>query len=417
MSVIANNKYRILANGAFLVLSIFAPLLVFPYLSRVLGQNGFGLYLSVLSFLGFLVIFCDFGFNISSAKRLALSQDDNKTRSEIILTTTLIKFILFIIASIFYVIFILNFSNYSLLLESIFPVILFLAALAMQPLWYFIGADKLILNSVLVSMGRILPLGFLFVLVRDQGDFKLAIQIQSLGMLLCCLASYFYIAFKEEISLNIPKSSVFFQYLKEDYMLFASNMLVGLYASLNAVLLGINTDFKQVATYAGIERIFKTIESVLASSGSLFFPSIARKMRDDKLSAAGHINDVVKFYLAAGAIIVACSCLFGSELLALVYGREFDSQTPVLYLFMFVPVLGATSIAWGNLGLLNLGKNTLFFKILLSGATLNILLIVFLSSKLGAIGGAIAILAATAVVSFQMKFHLNRQIGQHNNEI
>ena len=131
----------------------------------------------------------------------------------------------------------------------------------------------------------------------------------------------------------------------------------------------------------------------------------------------GDINDVVKFYLAAGVIIIACSYFFGSELLALLYGREFDSDTPALYLFMFIPVLGAIATAWGNLGLLTLGKNALFFKILLSGTTLNILLILFLGSKLGAVGGAIAILAATAIISFQMKFHLNRQISQNNNEI
>ena len=416
MTSVDNSKRKIFINGIFLVLSIFAPLLAFPFLSRVLGQEGFGLYLSVLSFTGFLVIFCDYGFNVSSARRLALNQDDNSIRSEIIITTTFIKFVLFVLASIFYIAFISTFSNYSSLLSSLLLVIFYLFALAMQPVWYFIGAEKLVLNSILVATGRILPLGFLFYLVRDQEDFKLAIQIQSIGMFLCCVTSYFYIWLKEEISFEFPKKTVFIKYLKQDYMLFFSNILIGTYSSFNAVLLGINASFSQVAIYAGIERIFKTIESILVSSGSLFFPAVARKILTDKSGATDDIKDVVNIYLLAGVGIVSISLFFGNKLLALVYGTDFDFENPALYIYMFVPVLGAIATAWGNLGLLNLGKNTLFFKILLVGASINILLILLLGGKLGAIGGAVAILAATIIISFLMKFNLDRHIKVHDQE-
>ena len=412
MSVTKNSKLKIVINTSILVLSIFAPLVALPFLSRVLGQNGFGLYLSVLSFTGFLVIFCDFGFNVSSAKRLALNQENHVLRSEIIITTTLIKLFLLIIASLFYALFIFSFVNYSRLIDSVFLVIFFLSCLAMQPAWYFIGAEKLIFNSSLVAMGRILPLGFLFYFVQDQDDLELAIQIQSVGMFLCCFASYLYIGIRENISFEFPSTRVLVRYVKEDYMLFFSNVLVGIYASFNAVLLGINSEFKQVGTYAGIERIFKTLESIIVSIGSLFFPYIAREIQVNKARAARSIKDIVKIYLSAGVIIIVISFLFGSKLLTLVYGSEFDSDTLALYIFMFVPLLGAIATAWSNLGLLILGKNTLVFKILLIGAILNLILILSLGSNFGAVAGAIAIFVATAAISFQMKFHLNRHITQ-----
>lgn len=416
MSIVANNKFKIFANGALLVLSIFAPILALPFLSRTLGQNAFGLYLSVLSFMGFLVIFCDYGFNISSAKRLALNRDNKKLRSEIILTTSLIKFLLFIIASLFYFVFIFLVPSYSILLDSISPAICLLAALAMQPMWYFIGSEKLVLNSILVAMGRILPLGFLFFLVRDQADFNLAIEIQSTGMLLCCIVSYLYILRQEDIVFSVPKRRIILAYLKKDYLLFFSNILIGVYASFNAVLLGINADFKEVATYAGIERIFKTIESVLTSSGSLFFPSIARKMRVENSNAVRDINDVVKFYIAAGILIIICSVFFGNYLLSLLYGSEFDSDTTALFLFMFIPILGALATAWGNLGLLTLGKNSLVFKILLSGTIANVVIIIILGDNFGAVGGAVAIFVATGIIAAQMKYQLNKHMYRKTTE-
>jgi len=54
----------------------------------------------------------------------------------------------------------------------------------------------------------------------------------------------------------------------------------------------------------------------------------------------------------------------------------------------------------------------LFFKIILFGAALNVILIMYLGSDFGAVGGAISILAATAVIAFQMKFHLNKHISE-----
>lgn len=412
MNLVGRSKIKILVNCSFLMLSIFAPLLSLPYLSRVLGQDTFGLYLSVLSLMGFLVIFCEFGFNISSAKRLALTQDSNIVRSEVIFTTTLIKFFLTLLAGIFYLVFIFNVSNYSRLQDISLPVIFLLASLSMQPAWYFIGAEKLIINSVFVAMGRILPLGFLFYLVRDKGDFELAIWIQSIGMFLCCFASYLYIGIKENIFFKIPSIEILISYVRSDYMLFFSNLLIGLYASLNAVLLGIKADFIEVATYAAIERIFKTIESIIVSTASIFFPSIARKMVADQVDAAKDIRTVVKFYFLVGVSVIILTICFGSELLELLYGGDFDYGTNALYIFMFIPIVGCLSTAWANLGLLVLGKNTLFFKIILFGAALNVILIMYLGSDFGAVGGAISILAATAVIAFQMKFHLNKHISE-----
>ena len=140
--------------------------------------------------------------------------------------------------------------------------------------------------------------------------------------------------------------------------------MVGVYASLNSVLLGVNSNFNEVATYAGIERVFKTLESFISSSGTIFFASISRKMRDKPSAGAVDINHIVRFYCFVGFSIVVITSLFGSDLLRLWYGPDFNYDSPSLWILMFLPLFGSLATAWGNLGLLNFGHNAQFFRII-----------------------------------------------------
>lgn len=47
------------------------PLITLPYLTRVLEPEGYAIYAYVLSFMGFVQVFVDFGFNLSGTKRIA----------------------------------------------------------------------------------------------------------------------------------------------------------------------------------------------------------------------------------------------------------------------------------------------------------------------------------------------------------
>lgn len=47
------------------------PLITLPYLTRVLAPEGYAFYAYVVSFMSFVQVFVDFGFNLSGTKRIA----------------------------------------------------------------------------------------------------------------------------------------------------------------------------------------------------------------------------------------------------------------------------------------------------------------------------------------------------------
>lgn len=54
------------------------PFLVIPYLARVLAADGYALYAYVLSLMGFVQIFIEFGYNLSAVKSVAFAQSDRE---------------------------------------------------------------------------------------------------------------------------------------------------------------------------------------------------------------------------------------------------------------------------------------------------------------------------------------------------
>lgn len=66
------------------IIKYILPMLVMPYLTRVLEPSGYAIYAYVVSFMAFAQTIVDFGFNLSGIKQIADSRGDAAAQSRII---------------------------------------------------------------------------------------------------------------------------------------------------------------------------------------------------------------------------------------------------------------------------------------------------------------------------------------------
>lgn len=76
------------------VLKYLFPLLLVPYLTRVLGTEGYAVYAYVLSFMGVIQTIADFGFTLSGTKGVVESAHDYKAVSRLVGIITAARVIL-----------------------------------------------------------------------------------------------------------------------------------------------------------------------------------------------------------------------------------------------------------------------------------------------------------------------------------
>lgn len=77
--------------------NVIAPLIVLPYLSRVLGINGFGLVMLAFSASSIGLVVTDFGFNLSATYSISKNRDKIDYISELIGSIFIIKMFLTLI--------------------------------------------------------------------------------------------------------------------------------------------------------------------------------------------------------------------------------------------------------------------------------------------------------------------------------
>ena len=78
-------------------LNYLLPLLVLPYLLRVLGPGSYGSIAFAQAFMGYAVIMTDFGFHFSATRAVSLARDDAGQLARIFWSTIAAKSVLLVL--------------------------------------------------------------------------------------------------------------------------------------------------------------------------------------------------------------------------------------------------------------------------------------------------------------------------------
>lgn len=76
------------------ILKYLFPLLLIPYLTRVLGTEGYAVYAYVLSFMGVVQTIADFGFTLSGTKKVVDLRGDTAALSRLVGAITVARLML-----------------------------------------------------------------------------------------------------------------------------------------------------------------------------------------------------------------------------------------------------------------------------------------------------------------------------------
>lgn len=96
-------KKNYIYNTIYQVLSLITPLITAPYISRVLGSNGVGIYSYTNSIVTYFTLFAALGTASYGQREIAMHRDDPETSSKLFweieilsLTTTAVSLIVWI---------------------------------------------------------------------------------------------------------------------------------------------------------------------------------------------------------------------------------------------------------------------------------------------------------------------------------
>ncbi len=402
--ILQNEAYkRIITN----ILSLFSlkgfvyimPLITFPYLTRVLGPEKYGLIAFATAFVAYFGMVTEFGFDLSATREISINRDNEVQLSKIFSSVISAKILLMI----------LSFLGLSLIVFSIdsfrtnwvlyfFAFGLVLGNLLM-PSWFFLGIEKMRYISLLNIGTSLIFTVSIFIFIHEPADYIYVPLINSVGAIIIGIVAM-RIAFKDfNIKFNIPSKEDIKTQLKSSWHIFISNVAISFYTTSNVFVLGIFASSTVVGYYSAAEKIIYVAIGLLGPISQSLYPyisSIAVKSKDD---VNKFIKKIIVFVGSFTFIISIIMFLGAGFILNILAGNQFESSIVILRILSFIPFIVGLSNVFGVLFLIALGYANRVSRVQFIVGVCYLFLLVPMTYYLKDIGTALSFLIVECVIT------------------
>ena len=356
-SALINNKI-ILSNFTYLgilqFVRVIIPLLVLPYLIRVLGLELYGMVIFAQTIVFFFLMVINFGFELSATKQISINRSNLEKVSEIVSSVITIKIILLIIISIIYcllIIFIPKLNNYFLLFVFSF---LFCFQEIFIPIWFFQGIEKMKYITIIDVISRIIYLSLTFIFINNSNDYLLVPIFRFIGIAFAGIISSYIIFVKGKIRFIFVTKNKLYYYFRDSLPFFYSKFSSVINDRTNILLLGFTISMTSVAYYDFVYKIVGAINSLFGLLVRAFYPHIARTKNLLK------IKKIFYFNVTLSTLSYLILCLFSKKIILIIVGNDMLPAQPLFYSLGLVIPLVAIGWSLGDLNLATFGFNKIY---------------------------------------------------------
>ena len=391
-------------------INYLVPLIVFPYLIRVLGIDGFGLYAFILAIIMYGVMISDYGFDLSATRLISLHSHNKKKRDEIFNSVMIIKFTLALLYLLLLTILILfvdklgqNSSLYYIAYGFVIGQVLF-------PVWFFQGIEKMRYITILNALSKLIFTVLIFIFVKEIDDLYLVFVFNSFGAIVAGAAALYIAINKFNISFYLPSQKQIKFYLKDGWYIFTSRIAVELYITSNVIILGFFASNAIVGYYSIVEKIVRAIGSMLEPLTRAVFPYLA-KVYESSHGMFFKRNIQLFFLILSIMLPMALIVFFNAPWILKIVSGEEPSELMIylLQIFSFILVFYLYGHQFTNI-LVTLGKTKLLNNIVIIAGVVNIITAPILINFFGVVGLVYLNVSIAFFIAFTKGYYVSKDI-------
>ena len=388
------------------ILNLITPIIVTPYITRLLGSENLGIHSYYFSVASYFSIFILLGLNNYGTRVIASCQNDKNERSKNFINIYSFQLFCGILVSAVYILFILFVSNCRMI-STIF--LIYIAGTALDINWLYFGLEQFKTTAVRSITLKLLSVISVFVFVRTENDLYIYSLIISATYLLSQLWLWFSIS--KKIHFVRPSFAEIKRHIKPNFILFITVILISLYKIMDKIMLGIMTNYSEVAYYEASEKIIAVPLALITTLGTVMLP------RSTNLTANKNESKVKKYILISivFAMFVSTSMCFGimgisGEFVPLFYGAGYEKSVPIYLALLPSCVFLAFANVIRTQYLLPNKMDRPYIISAAIGASVNIISNLLLIPYFQSVGAAIGTLLAEAAVCIYQSYSVRKNL-------
>lgn len=396
---VASVKKNFLYSSAYQLLVAAAPLVTTPYLSRVIGSAGNGVFTYTQSITNYFVLVAVLGMSNYGVRTIAECADDRDQRSKTFWELWFQNVAVGVVVIAAYLVYAFGPGREYLQLWMLWGM--WVLASVLDVTWLLWGMQEFRIPTIRNFCTRLASIALIFVLVRSANDVWGYVFAISGAYLANALLVWPVVG--RYVDWVRPTWQGMRAHLVPNLTLFVPVIATSLYTIMDKVMLGSMAGMEQTGLYDYAEKVSKMPLSVITALGAVVLPKMTTVIAEGRLDEGKQLVRTTMWFMLACALALAFGIAAVAPEFCLVFlGPEFGACTPLLRLLcVIVPLICATNVM-GVQYLLPTKRDRLFTASVACGAVVNIVTNVFAIPVVGALGASIATVAAeVAVLVFQ----------------
>ena len=389
-------KIDFMYNTVYQMLILILPLITTPYLSRILGVEGTGIYSYTYSIVYYFIIFAMLGINNYGSRIIAKNRDTVYKVSKTFLSLYSLQFVLGMCSICFYLIYVFAFCEEYKMVSFLQIIYLFSNLLDIN--WFFYGMEKFKITVSRNIVIKIISVIMIFLFVKTSSDIWIYTLIMSFSSLISQLILFPFL-FRQIQFVKITYQDILI-HVKPCLVLFLPVIAISVYKYMDKIMLGLMSNIEEVGLYEQAEKIVNIPMGIITALSTVMLPFFSKSSKINKIEKMKLMEDSFNLIMFISFPITFGIISISSKFIPLFLGDAFyDSVYLVNILAVTIIFISFASIIRTGFLLPNEKDKTYAFSVLF-GAFINLFLNFLLIPKCGAIGASVATVFAEFFVMF-----------------
>lgn len=404
-----NVKKNYMMNVAYQMLVIITPLLTAPYIARVLGADGIGVFSYVTAIAAFFIIFATLGTSTYGQREVSYVQEDEHGRSLAFWNTVIFRCTSTFVFLAIYGIFVAVLKPDWLIIYII--QLVEILNVACDTSWFFQGMEEFGKIVGRNAIFRIINLVMVFTMIKDEGDLALYTAATAFITMAGHVSLWAYLP---KYLVHVDRSEITpYKDFKVILGLFLPTIAVQIYQYLDKIMIGIFTEGNtENGYYEQAMRITKMVLVLVTSMSTVMVPRIGRYFKEgDKEKIKKSMYQAYRFAWFLGIPLMFGLAGIADNFIPWFYGAGYERVNNLLKIVSVITVAISINNVTGIEYLVPTKREKLYTKTVLFGTVVNFCLNLVLIPRFYAYGAAIASVIAESVIAITQLVYIRREIS------
>lgn len=395
-----------LYNILYQIFIFIVPIIVTPYISRVLGVDNIGIYSYSYSIISYFMLATLLGINNYGSRNIAKLSKQKEEMSEEFCSIYYLQLIIGLIMLVIYnfiCIFFIKDNKIIFILQNIF-----LISSVFDINWFYFGIEKFkitISRNIIIKLFSII---LVFVFVKKSTDLWKYTLIMSVSTLISQLYLWLfigkYIKFKK-----ITLRRIFLN-LKPCLVLFIPVIAYSIYRIMDKTMLGAISGTTELGYYENAEKIINIPISFVTALGTVMLPHMSKIDSNNKEMINKNIIESFKLCFAFVIPMIFGLLAISSDFAILFFGQEFSACGNIIRILLPTVLFSSIANVIRTNYLIPQNLNKIYVSSTILGAILNFIFNAILIPLFGYYGACIGTIIAEFSVMFYQIIKVKEKI-------